>query len=192
MYLREWHAGEISTALASGRFVTIRDALPTELAKSLYAEAAAVQTDPALAFRRKSEDQKYIGQAAQATPNRSHFSEPKLQELYSAVQSAGRKSQTTPVVKGLTKNERLRCCSYGSTPSLLHPPKIYYPSLDGELESALASLSMCQGALDAYDQRFQFEVHGTSYHSIAADPDAGYPHDSLPMVEWLEKVCNPS
>ena len=173
--------------------MTIRDALPTELAKSLYAEVAAAQTDPLLAFRRKSEDQKYIGQAAQTTPNRSHFSEPKLQELYSAVQSAGKKSQTTPVVKELTRNERLRCCGYGSTPSLLPPPpKIYYPSLDGEDEFASASLSMCQGALDAYDQRFQFEVHGTSYHSIAADPDAGYPHDSLPIVEWLEKVCNPS
>lgn len=187
--LLECHEGEISTALANGRFVTIRDALPTELAEALHAELSAAQTDPLLAFRRRSEEQKYKGQAAQNTEsNRTQFTEAKLLELYAAVQSEGRKRTPARRFREPTKSETLKCCGYGSTPSLLYEPMIYYPSVDGKDEAATASVLMCQGSLDAYDQKFQFETHGTSYHPIAADPAAGYPHDSLPMADWLDRV----
>ncbi len=182
----ELHEGEISTALANGRFVMIRDALPTKLAESLRAELAAAQSDPVLAFRRRSEQQKYKGQPASARiSNRTQFTEPKLKELYAAIQSNGSSNR----FRKLTQTEQLKCCNYGTTPSLLQT--IYYPGLDDKDESTLPSRLMCQASLDAYDQRFQFEVHGTSYHPIEADPAAGYPHDSLPMEEWLRRVRNP-
>ena len=218
-------SGEISAALASGRFVTIRDALSTDLAESLHAELAAAQADPKLAFRRRTEDQQYKGQAAGSSPvagkvKRKHFTQPQLQELYAAVQGNGKgeaemtTSAVAPPPPSTTKEERLRCCDYDSgralwlnTASSPLPaaarPVIYHPDLDDSSSSSSSSssggnltgsrpsasslglggavrsrsssssgvmdvgMSMCQGALDAYDQKFQFEVHGTSYHPIA-------------------------
>ena len=203
---------EISAALASGRFVTIRDALPTDLAESLHAELTAAQADPMLAFRRRTEDQQYKGQAAGSSlvsgrGKRKRFTQAQLQQLYTPVQGNGKAeaemftSAVAPPPPATTE-ERLRCCGYDSTRALSlktvsSPPPadarpvIYHPDLDdssssGNLTGSRTSsvglggagrssssgtvdigMSMCQGALDAYDQKFQFEVHGTSYHPIA-------------------------
>eukprot|EP01045_Picozoa_sp_COSAG04_P025265 COSAG04_NODE_3285_length_2973_cov_3.607168_2_plen_353_part_00 len=75
---------QICEALAAGRFVVIPDALEPQLAASLTAELAAAQRDPLLAFRRRSEDQQYVGQQRQTgpTPNRTMLTEQQMKRLY--------------------------------------------------------------------------------------------------------------